>query len=267
MAEEKKHVSYKKIEGVGYVYVGIFRGEDVWGKWHEDYCFCIIKTEDGKYIDVGNLMSEIFGAEYTYCGMSNQGYKCPEESEYAIDCPYRDNSGICRPRLFRFEITVRAQSLEDRYPCLEENATPEMGVIEKETETLSAETAKEVKKVKAPLVPDIKDMVKTLFDLIMQLREVKYRHFKKYICFYIARPDLKSLFAVLIPTKTGITIRVRADPSEIKDTRELTKKVSKKWFFTAGQGEEIEFIITSKTEIDYALNLIKKSYELANYLF
>jgi predicted transport protein len=263
MAEEKKHVSYKKIEGVGYVYAGIFRGEDIWGNWHEDDSSFIIKTKNGEYIDVGYLMSEIFGIEYTYCGMSNEGYKCPEESEDMINCPYRDNKGICRPRLFRFEITVKAEPLEDRYPCLEENATPKMGVVEKETETPSAEITEKVKKVKEPFVPGIKEVVKALSELIMQLKEVKYRPFKKYICFYRGNPDLKSLFAVLIPTKTSITIRIRADPNKIEDPRELTKKVSKKWFFTGGHGEEFEFIITTKTEIDYALNLIKKSYELS----
>lgn len=219
---------------------------------------------------MGDLMSEIFGVGYTYCGISNQGYKCPEESEDMIDCPYRDYRGICRPRLFRFKITVKAQPLEDRYPCLEENeenATPEIGVIEKKTETSFAEIAEEVKKVKAPPVPGIKEVIKTLSDLIMQLKEVECRYFKKYICFYRGKLDLKSLFAVLIPSKTGVTIRIRADLGEIEDPRKSTKKVSKKWFFTDGQGEEVEFIITSETEIHYALNLIKKSYELANYPF
>jgi hypothetical protein len=67
-----------------------------------------------------------------------------------IDCPYRDDRGICRPRLFRFEITVKAQPLEDRYSFLEENATPKMGVVEKETEMLSAEITEKVKKSKNP---------------------------------------------------------------------------------------------------------------------
>lgn len=267
MAERKEYALQKKIEGVGYVYVGIFRGRDVWGNWHEEDMFCIIETKNGKYIDVGNLMSETFGAEYTYCGMSNQGYKCPEETEDMIECPYRDNTGICRPRLFKFKITVKAQPLEDRYPCLEENAASEISVVEKEIEMQSAEIAEEVKKVKAPPVSGIKEVVKTLSDLIMQFKEVKYRYFKKYICFYRGKLDLKSLFAVLIPTKTGVIIRIRADSSGFEDPRKLTKKVSKKWFFTAGQGEEMEFIITSKTEIDYTLNLIKKSYELTNYPF
>lgn len=95
-------------------------------------------------------MSEILGIGYTYCGMSNEGYECPEESEDMIDCPYRDDRGICRPRLFRFEITVKAQPLEDRYSFLEENATPKMGVVEKETEMLSAEITEKVKKSKNP---------------------------------------------------------------------------------------------------------------------
>ncbi|PIX31779.1 hypothetical protein COZ60_02690 [Candidatus Bathyarchaeota archaeon CG_4_8_14_3_um_filter_42_8] len=108
---EKKGVRSVKVEDLGYVYLGICRGEDVWGNWHEDDWFCCIETKDGKTIDIAQLMDEVFGVGYTYCAMSNRGYECEEEREEGEECSYKDEKGICRPPLFRFKIAIEAEPL------------------------------------------------------------------------------------------------------------------------------------------------------------
>jgi hypothetical protein len=111
MAEERRKRSVK-IEDVGHVYIGLFRGEDIWGNWHEDDRFCKIETKDGKTIDVGELMDEVFGVGYNYCVMSNCGEKCEEEREEDDECSCKDERGICKPPLFKFKIVVEAEPIE-----------------------------------------------------------------------------------------------------------------------------------------------------------
>jgi predicted transport protein len=60
----------------------------------------------------------------------------------------------------------------------------------------------------------------------------------------------------------ALKIRIRTDPTSFKDPRKWTgDRIYKGWFFK--QGQEREFKITEMPQIDYAMELIKQSYELA----
>lgn len=259
-----------KLEDVGYVYVGICRGRDVWKNWHEDDFICTIETKNGRIIDVvRDLANEAFGLEYTYCGMANQGFECPEETEDMSECPYRDEKGICRPYLFRFKIIVEAMPLEERYPCHTQELELEQCVVSKEsivkeiTEKRS-ETKVAEKMVTTRTTPDTADLAETLNNLILGLEKVTCKSFRRYVCFYKGKADLKSIFAVLLRSKAGVTIRIRTDPNTFKDVQAWTSNVPKKWFFTNGQGDETEFTISDVSQMDHALKLVKQAYETTN---
>jgi predicted transport protein len=61
-------------------------------------------------------------------------------------------------------------------------------------------------------------------------------------------------------TKNEVKVRIRTDPTTFKDPRKWTgDRIYKGWFFKHGQ--EREFRIASKSQIDYSIGLIEQSYE------
>lgn len=60
----------------------------------------------------------------------------------------------------------------------------------------------------------------------------------------------------------GIKMRVRVNPSTIVDPQLWVGGRSYRWFFYDGNGEEKEFMVTSEDQLDYAMTLIRQSYEL-----
>jgi len=84
----------------------------------------------------------------------------------------------------------------------------------------------------------------------------------RYLCFYKGEPSTKSIFAAFLLTKKYLKVRIRTDPRTLRDPNRLLKeKVYRGWFFK--QGQEREFTMTNKDQIDYAMELIKHSYALA----
>ena len=109
-----------------------------------------------------------------------------------------------------------------------------------------------------------KKLVEELSNRISELEGVNGKPMKRWYAFYRGEPHSKSRFAVLLLTKHKIRVRIRADPTTFRDPERLVKEhVYAKWFFHHGKGQEREFPITDKEQIDYALKLIKQSYELA----
>lgn len=83
----------------------------------------------------------------------------------------------------------------------------------------------------------------------------------KYYCFYIGNPSIRSIFAALCLFKECVKVRIITDPKTFRDPQNWTGgKVFKRWFFTKGQ--ETEFRLESKNQIDYAMELIEQSYDL-----
>jgi len=72
---------------------------------------------------------------------------------------------------------------------------------------------------------------------------------------------LESLFAVLMINKREVRVRVKADPTKFKDAQQWTKKY-KGWFF-ARKHEERQFPVSTPEQLDYAIELIKQSFEIS----
>ena len=62
-------------------------------------------------------------------------------------------------------------------------------------------------------------------------------------------------------TKKEVKARIRTDPRNFRDRKNWTKSY-KGWFFYK-KGQEKGFKITDKDQMDYAIELIKQSYEQA----
>jgi predicted transport protein len=109
-----------------------------------------------------------------------------------------------------------------------------------------------------------RDIVKVLTSRILELGEVNTKVIGRYYSFNRREPSSKSRFAVLMLSKKHVAVRIRAEPIAFKDPKKWTgDKVYIKWFFHHGRGQEREFRITDKGQIDYAMELIKQSYDLA----
>jgi len=61
--------------------------------------------------------------------------------------------------------------------------------------------------------------------------------------------------------KKKVSIRIKVDPMKFKDERKWTKKY-KGWFF-ARKYEEREFSVSNEEQLDYAIELIKQSYNIS----
>jgi predicted transport protein len=108
----------------------------------------------------------------------------------------------------------------------------------------------------------VREIVNALTYRILQLREATYELHGRYCCFYKGKPSTKSIFAAFLLGKHSLSIRIRTDPATFRDPQKWTgDRVYKGWFFK--QGQEREFKITNKEQIDYAMELITQSYELA----
>jgi hypothetical protein len=71
-------------------------------------------------------------------------------------------------------------------------------------------------------------------------------------------------FAAFMPRRQALAIRIRTDSSNYPDLQNLIGGKTYHWFFTNGIGEEREFRVTTLNQVDYAFELIKRSYELAD---
>jgi len=66
---------------------------------------------------------------------------------------------------------------------------------------------------------------------------------------------------VLMLTKRKVKVRIKVDPTKFEDKQKWTKPY-KGWFFPR-KWQEREFSITSAEQFDYALQLIKESYDIS----
>ena len=108
---------------------------------------------------------------------------------------------------------------------------------------------------------NIRDIVKELTDRIVRFGEVTHKTSGPDYVFYKGSPNTKSIFAGFFISKKALKVRIRTDPTTFKDPNRWTGDRTYHWFFRTGQ--EKEFKITSRDQIDYAMELIKQSYALA----
>ncbi len=271
--------AWKSIEGFGYVYFDYVR-EDVLGYEHVDDGFCIIETKDGHTIDIASLVSEFFGVGCNYCGYVCQGDTC-EVEERGEECPYKDENGICRPPLFWFKIskdknkiiieaerskdepTKCSSRLAESHENLEAETNAETFDVLKETPTSLFEASISHPKKEEKRGNVGKEVFIFLTNALNHFGDVIHRSMGKYHYFYKRMCSLESIFAVATLSKGELVVRIRFYPEIFRDPKGLIKKVNKKWFFTKGRGEEGEIRIQNEKQLDYAISLIRQSYEIA----
>ena len=112
------------------------------------------------------------------------------------------------------------------------------------------------------VTPETREIVHRLINAI-ESELPKTSHQPKYRWLYFYKGEdrsVQSLFAVFMIGKKKVNIRIAADPAKFADDEKWTKKY-KGWFFPR-KLEEREFSISTSERLDYAMKLIKQSYDL-----
>ncbi|MDQ1278807.1 MAG: putative methylase [Thermoproteota archaeon] len=119
-------------------------------------------------------------------------------------------------------------------------------------------------KMLAGIDENLKDIVKDIEVRVIGLGGVKSKLIGRYYGYYKGSPSTKSLFVVFLLTKKALRIRIRVDRNTFKDPKKWTgaATIFDLWFFK--QGQEQEFEITNRDQIDYAMELIQQSYEVSS---
>lgn len=108
-----------------------------------------------------------------------------------------------------------------------------------------------------------RELVRELTLQIASLGSVTHKPTGTDYIFYRGTPSAKSSFAVLLLRKEGIRVRLRVDPATFKDPNKwLSDKVYKPWFFKLN-GQERTFDMKDKSQMPYAMELIKQSYDIS----
>jgi predicted transport protein len=132
----------------------------------------------------------------------------------------------------------------------------------KEKETKHPPSLSNWEKKLAWVDDNTKDIVKALTNRILQLGEATSEPHGEDNCFYRGTPSTKTIFAAFMVRKKALKVGIRTNPKTFKDPKKWTgDKIYKGWFFK--QGQERAFKINDKKQIDYAMKLIKQSYEIS----
>jgi predicted transport protein len=108
---------------------------------------------------------------------------------------------------------------------------------------------------------NVRDITKALTSQILQLDNVNHRASGPDHVFFRGQPSTKTIFVGLFLTKPALKVRIRTDPATFKDPKKWTGEKNYSWFFKTGN--EKEFKLTTKDQMDYGIDLIKQSYQLA----
>jgi len=108
---------------------------------------------------------------------------------------------------------------------------------------------------------NVRDVTKGLMSRIIQLDNVIHKPSGNMYTAFKGKESSESRFLGLMLTQKALKVRIRTDPTTFRDPKKWTGDKIYHWFFTTGQ--EKEFKLTAKDQIDYGMELIKQSYELA----
>ncbi len=110
---------------------------------------------------------------------------------------------------------------------------------------------------------NLRDIIKELEARVIGLGGVKSKLIGRHYGYYKGNPSTKSLFVIFLLTKKTLRIRIRVNRNTFRDPKKWTgtATIFDIWFFE--QGQEQEFEITNRDQIDYAMELIKQSYEVS----
>jgi hypothetical protein len=111
---------------------------------------------------------------------------------------------------------------------------------------------------------ELKDTVRTLSSHVAELDGVTHAIQGKSICFYHGRVDARTLFAVFLLTENSLRVRITTDPSvDFQDPQRWTGEIQawKTIFIRLLRVRPTRvFTVTSKEQIEYAMDLITQSY-------
>lgn len=112
--------------------------------------------------------------------------------------------------------------------------------------------------------PKIRGLVTKLIDRVeKELPGITHRPAHRWYIFHNSKEiSMKTSFLSLIIGKKKITASICVDPKVFKDEKGLAKDV-KGWFFRRHGGQEKRFGIWSSKDLDYAMKLIKQSYDFS----
>jgi predicted transport protein len=108
---------------------------------------------------------------------------------------------------------------------------------------------------------NVREATKALTSRIEQLDNVSHRPTGPDYIFFRETSGRKLGFVGLFLTRPALKVRIRTDPATFRDPKKWTGDKEYHWFFKVG---EKEFKITSKEQLDYAMELIKQSHQLAS---
>jgi predicted transport protein len=107
---------------------------------------------------------------------------------------------------------------------------------------------------------NVRETTKSLIAQVIQFDNVVHKASGPDYVFYKGQPGRKTIFLGLFLTKSALKVRIRTDPATFKDPKKWVGDREYRWFFKVG---EKEFSIASVDQIEYAMGLIKQSYQLA----
>lgn len=107
---------------------------------------------------------------------------------------------------------------------------------------------------------NVRYLVKSITERILELENVSHRPSGNNYEFFKGKDNAKYAFAAILLRKKDIKIRIRTEPTTFSDPRNWVDNKIYHWFFSEGQ--EKAFELTEKSDLDYAMSLIKQSYEL-----
>lgn len=112
--------------------------------------------------------------------------------------------------------------------------------------------------------PNIRGLVVELIDRVeKELPGIIHRPAHRWYFFHNSKEiSMKTSFLSLIIGKKKITASICVNPRVFKDEKGLAKDV-KGWFFRRSKGQEKRFGIWSPEDLDYAMKLIKQSYDFS----
>ncbi|MCK4436279.1 hypothetical protein KAU87_05645, partial [Candidatus Bathyarchaeota archaeon] len=108
----------------------------------------------------------------------------------------------------------------------------------------------------------IRDVARALIERISQLGNVVFRGTTSYSA-YIGKRRVVYGFAGIAPRKSTLKIYVRTNSPTFSDPKEWMDTKKAKWFT---EYEEGAFSITTKDQIDYAMELVKQSYQIVQHM-
>jgi len=111
--------------------------------------------------------------------------------------------------------------------------------------------------------PETRELVQKLIKKIEGTFPMVF-HGPRYRWYYFYRGERRSvdsLFAVLMMGKRKVNVRIKTEPAMFRDPQKWTRKY-KGWFF-ARKYEEREFSVSNEEQLDYAIELIKQSYNIS----